>query len=438
MQLAQLATACHVGAATGALLFLAGCAVSQPGEPPAPAAAGQLGSPPVETVSAAQPAATAAPPSATQPSSVAGTDDPRDPGGRVGPCPAVKGNVKAIFARAAAIASGERAMAEAVRLRLDALYQHGCYRALEGAELRAEVMQVLPPPTTGEEQHLYVKAVSGDHVLVGDPEIGTPWVALYSWKSGKIRSQMVVHGTSIGGAGELEAMKTQLLPLDYAVFQPVGAPQPLLALVNTHPWMSSCWRTLRFRVLAPSGDPFRPKALLDHRGSGRWCESPTISSQGDQIHFDYFGWGGPWTMAAVWRSYRLTYQFQQGRLTERFGFAPGGDARQLLTQFVEDWLHQPWSLAEQATLPGMRDQLEAFHTQLSGPLRGHEDPIDGRDASIYSSELFPLSATRRRLVLYCEMESKKRCVQWPQAVDFIVERTGGVGGVWQVGDVKPR
>ncbi len=295
-------------------------------------------------------------------------------------------------------------------------------------------MAVLPPPPAGQEQHLYVEPLAGSHILVGYPELVGSWVGLYGWKRGKSRSLIVVHGRASNSTDQLEVMRAQLLPLDYRAFQPPGASQPLLVVVNTHPWMSSCWRSLRFRVLAPTGDPFHPKALLDHAGSGRWCEPPQLSTAEDLIHFDYLGWGGPWSQDGVWRSYRMTYQVTPPGPTQRFGFVSGDDGRQLFTHFVEDWLLQPWTLAEQATVPGARDQLEPLHAQLSTRLRAHEDgPRVG--LSEYSSELFPVSTTRRRVVFYCTNDGNQPCPQWPKPVDFIVERTEGT---WRVKAVTPR
>jgi len=205
-------------------------------------------------------------------------------------------------------------------------------------------------------------------------------------------------------------------------------------MVNTHPWMSSCWRSLRFRVLEPTGDPFQPKALLDHAGSGRWCEAPQISTEADLIHFDYLGWGGPWSRGGVWRSYRMTYQVQPSGLTRRFGFVRGDDGLQVFTHFVEDWLLQPWALSQQATAPAARDQLEKLHGQLASRLRAHEDgPRAG--LSDYTSQLFPISKTQRRVVLYCANDGGQPCPQWPKPVELIVER---VGDRWQVNEVKSR
>lgn len=227
-------------------------------------------------------------------------------------------------------------------------------------------------------------------------------------------------------------MLNQLLPLDYTVFEPNGASLPLLVVVNTHPWVASCWRSLRVRVLASSGDPFQATSLLDETLSGRWCETPRITQFGNTVHVDYLGWTGPWSQERNgWRPRRKSYEYDGTKLSERFGFAPAedNDGSSMFLNLVEDWLESPWSLAAEATSPTMRDTLAPVHEQLRAQLP-LADKADATDT--YTSELFPLTATARRVVLYCTTSEGNPCSTWPTPVAFRLERTGNV---WLVSGV---
>lgn len=130
----------------------------------------------------------------------------------------------------------------------------------------------------------------------------------------------------------------------------------------------------------------------------------------------------------------MTYQHGPAGLTERFGIVASADPKKLYAYMVEDWLLQPWTRVEQATMPAARDKLQAQHAALAGPLLSHRDR-PAADLSIYTSELFPVSATERRVVLYCTTDASQPCPQWPKAVDFIVERSERT---WRVEAVEPR
>lgn len=313
-------------------------------------------------------------------------------------------------------------MAEAVRIQLDTLYQHGCYRRLDDARLLAEVARIADDPKDFASS-LGVESL-GERGVVATYRTGfRDWIALYRWGDGKVRTLIVV-------TGEAGNEERQLLILGYTVFQPPGETRPLLALANTHPWASSCWRSLRFRVLAPSGDPFRPDALLNWPHGGRWCEGVKVTAEGDTVSFVYDDWGGPWSRALVQRTYTRTYQIHAGALAERFGFPFK------LEHLAEDWLMRSWSLAAEATIEEARDRLKPIHDALRDRLIAQEKARASGPYQEYTSQLFKVSDTERRLVLYCAVaDTGKPCADWPRPVDFLIERRLGI---WRVKEVKPR
>lgn len=416
------------------LAFLtAACASGAPEGPSAPLAASQPAAAdetvPVALVPETSPLRSPAPPTPTaqgdsSPDKTADAPPPSLPG----PCPAPGPDTLRLFARAADLAEKteeiepHRALTEALRMRLDELFQSGCRVALNDQQLVKEVQRVAenltgPPNIFGASLH-------SDTVMLGHQTSYGAGIGMYTWSRGKMR-------TRIDLTGEGMDLEKRLLVLDADLFQPPGAPEPLLVVANTHPWMSSCWRTLRFRVLAASGDPFSPTALLDRPGSGRWCEELTIKGDGAELTFQFDGWRGVLEAQDFIRPHILAYHYENGRLEERFGFAPG------LHLLVEDWLEQPWTLASQATLDGGKSHLEALHDKLSTLAKDAENARSQPDGPALTQELFPDGdPARRRLVVYCALsDSKKPCPDWKKPVDFHLQQKDGR---WYVADVKPR
>jgi hypothetical protein len=353
----------------------------------------------------------------------------RQPGQAKGPCPAPSADAERTFARALAMfdkttdPGPDRAMAEAIRMRLDELYRHGCHRRLDDGALLAEVTRIAADPAALASK-LNLQNVGEMGILASHSTGFESWVASYRWQNGKVRTLMIVTGE----AGDQEK---QLLLLGYRVFQMPGAPGPLLALASTHPWMSSCWRALRFRIFAPSADPLKPAVLLNLPLSGRWCEGVRVEAKGDTVSFTYDGWGGPWSRATVQRSYTLSYRYVSSAFEERFGFPTGFEP------LAEDWLTRRWALSREATVDDARDRLKPIHEMLHQKIIDIEkSPSSAGGSSEFTSELFPVSDAERRLVLYCAVGgTSKPCAKWPKPVDVYLQRSGGL---WRVKDVKPR
>jgi len=347
-----------------------------------------------------------------------------EPGHAQGPCPAPSNEAQRILARAIELEKTtsdpgpHRAIAEAIRLRLDSLFQHGCHRQLDDEHLLAAVAEIAPDPKEFTERlELRNRGELGIVAYYGTYASG--WIGQYRWHEGMIRTSILI-------TGERGGMDKQFLALSFKLATLPGYPDPVLVLANTHPWMSSCWRGMRIRILAPTGDPLKPKALLDKLLDGRWCEGITSEVKGATVTFSYESWGGPWSIAAVQRPYTLTYEFKAGAFVEHFGFAPRFE------DLPEDWLMRDWSLSQEATVEAHRGLLQSIHETLHRTLTDHDRPDD----SEYSKELFAVSNTERRIAMYCaQRETGQRCKEWPKQVDFFIARRDGI---WYVKDVVPR
>jgi hypothetical protein len=371
---------------------------------------------------------TAAVPSSAAPSPAplepGGESEPRAAGAAIAGCPAPgKGTldavevVRALGSRDASTRQCQQSAIETVRLRLRELTAHGCAAKASDADLTATLF---PPsgPTAGLPDVLkgtQVRRPKGlaDWTLAWGSEDRSSWLALY-------RQQPDTLHTVIALIDQGPAMEQQLMLFDAAVFQPPGATEPLLAVANSHPWASSCWRDLSFRVLAVGPSPTEPRALYSKSVGGRVCEDVTVQVAGDVVRFDYLGWTQRF-MGDVWRPAALELRYAGGQFEQRYGFV--GQPKYV----VEDWLTLPWALAAQATLPDAASRLEPVHARLGAGKPPSE--------SSYSAEQFPSAGGGRRVAVYCQRGDKGPCPEWPKTVDFeLVQRDKH----WLVRDAKER
>jgi hypothetical protein len=353
----------------------------------------------------------------------------KEPGRSAGPCPAPRDEPKRILARALEMEKKttdpepHRAIAEAIRMRLDELFQHGCYRRLVDDEHLVEAVAQIAPDPAAFTSLLQLINGGDDGILASYGTYTSAWMGQYRWHEGMVRTSVLV-------TGERGDMDKQLYVLSAKLAKLPSYPEPVVVLANTHPWMSSCWRALRIRILAPSGDPIHPKALLDKPLSGRWCEGFTTEIKGDTVSFTYESWGGPWSMTLVQRPYTLTYEYKAGAIVEHFGFSPQFE------NLPEDWLMQEWTLSQEATVESHRGLLQSLHEMLHRTLIEVQKANPSGSDSEYTQEIFPVSDTQRRIVLYCaHRETGKSCKEWPKPVDFFIEHRDGL---WYVKDVVPR
>jgi len=338
-------------------------------------------------------------------------------------------------------------------MRLDELYQSGCRPGLSDHELEAELERLVDRGPSGSPEDapiLYVKSLNDETLVAGHAIANANALALYQWRKGKVRTRIHV-GTEKSvpawAAGTpFPEMARELLLLDFAVLQPPDAPEPLLVIANTHPWPSSCWRDMRFRILEPTSDWQKPRALLDRSMSGRWCADVKIRTNGSDITVHYVAFSGELRLGGeVGRPYARSFRYGSGTLMEHFGFATvplteGGSGSAYDYAFhhlVEDWLTQPWSLVHEATAESARSRLEALHERIRNAMAKATAFRSAGRGPVFSHELFPEGdANKRRLVVYCALDDgETRCPDWPKPVDFILQKAAGS---WIVADVKPR
>lgn len=353
----------------------------------------------------------------------------KEPGRLGGPCPPPSDVVRRMLANALEMETKttdpepHRAIAEAVRIRLDEVFQHGCFRRLDDDHLLEAVAEMAPNPKDFTERlGLYNRGDLG--ILASYGTYGGGWVGQYRWHQGMIR-------TSILATGEQGDLDKQLMTLSAKLTKLPNYAEPILLLANSHPWMSSCWRQMRIRILAPSGDPIHPKALLDKPLSGRWCEGIKIDTNGNSVTFTYDAWGGPWSMALVQRPYAQTYTYDGTNLVEHFGFPPR------LEDLPEEWLMREWSFSQEATVESARERLQPLHAKMHADLVAYQRKRVSDSNNEFSQELFPVSATERRIAMYCTVRetNNKPCKEWPKPVDVFIELKDGH---WYVKDVVPR
>jgi hypothetical protein len=325
--------------------------------------------------------------------------------------------VRALGTRDVSTRQFQQSAIETVRLRLRELLAKGCAAKGSDADLTATLFPPLGP-TAGLPEVLkgtQVRRPKGlpDLTLAWGSEDRSSWLALYRQEPDTLR-------TAIALIDQGPAMEQQLMLFDAAVFQPTGATEPMLAVANSHPWVSSCWRDLTFRVLAVGSSPTAPRTLFSKVIGGRVCEDVTVQVNGDVVRFDYLGWAQRFT-GDVMRPAALELRYAAGQFEQRYGFV--GQPKYV----VEDWLALPWALAAQATLPEAASRLEPVHKRLSA--------LKAPSESRYSAEQFPSAGGGRRVAVYCDRGEKQPCSEWPKTVDFeLVQRDKH----WLLSEVKER
>lgn len=384
-------------------------------------------------------------------SALAHTPPPSKPG----PCPSPGRDLERLFASAYKTAAERRtreahqAVDEVLRARLDQLYQAGCRPGATDERLRAELERLFDRTAYATEEHLphvFVTSRDDETLVVGHSIAGAGALALCQWRNGKLRTRLHV-GTALTvpawAVGNPMAQETKdLLILDYAIVQPPGAADPMLAVASTFPAGVGCWRRMDFRVLTPTADWRTPQAVIDVEIGGRWCGAAKIKAEGAEVTVHYGDFPGELGAAGMARLQARSFRFEGGSFVEHFGFptetlgdVPGGFSY-AANDLVDDWLHKPWTLAQEATVEAARDRLKPLHEKLSLAMarsKSGKKTVEPR----FTHERFPeKTADKQRLVVYCALgETQTPCPDWPKPVDFILEK-GPV--TWIVSDVSPR
>ncbi len=266
-----------------------------------------------------------------------------------------------------------------------------------------------------------------------------PWVGLYRMeRSGsrpRARLLTLITGSGLPDPGSLGVNALNLVKT--AAFQVPGAKEPLLVVMNTYFWPSSCWHPMRVAVFAPGPAPLSPRELektILHDGYD--CDPPDIDFDGSELTIRYSGAAG-WDESgrartiglipvdSVFRPATLAFAVDSSlHFKRRFGYVAGKDGVPCL---IEDWLQDDWELAAQASSSASLAELERAHRRF-----GSRTP----DAhSHYSMELFSRRGGLRAAV-YCDRGKKtKPCSEWPEPVDFMLKREGQR---WQIAAVKER
>lgn len=125
---------------------------------------------------------------------------------------------------------------------------------------------------------------------------------------------------------------------------------------SINPWCSSSWQGIRYRVYRLGSDPLRPVPFFDENaGIFEWDYELTVEA--DRFRVTFPGSQSLDTGILVRdyvRAYRVT-----GTRTERIGplaKEPQG--------FIDEWIGQPWEVAERWADPSHRSQLRAWHDRL--------------------------------------------------------------------------
>jgi hypothetical protein len=149
---------------------------------------------------------------------------------------------------------------------------------------------------------------------------------------------------------------------DFRVSPPDKKGGFFIVTADINPWCSSSWQGLRYHAYRLGGDPLRPVPFFEETaGIFEWDFELAVEADRFRVIFQ----GSQSLDAGILvrdyvRAFRVT-----GTKAERIGplaKEPRG--------FIDEWISQPWEIAERWAAPSHRSHLKAWHDRLKERLKG--------------------------------------------------------------------
>jgi hypothetical protein len=222
---------------------------------------------------------------------------------------------------------------------------------------------------------------------------------LFEWKDERWRLAFALESNGYdevsGGLGSF----------DFRVSPPDKKGGFFIVAADITPWCSSNWQQLRYRAYRLGGDPLRPVPFFEEtEGIYQW--DLELAVKADQFQVTFRGSQSLDTSILVRdyvRAFRVT-----GTKAERIGplaKEPRG--------FIDEWIYQPWEIAECWADPSQRSQLKAWHDRLKERL----EDLSTEFGSI--QECGPL-----RSQIWLDIDPDPHPNTLPREMYFVVQRRG--------------
>jgi hypothetical protein len=173
---------------------------------------------------------------------------------------------------------------------------------------------------------------------------------LFEWKDERWRLAFALESNGY------DEVSGALGSFDFRISPPDKKGGFFIIAADVNPWCSSNWQRIRYRAYHLGSDPLRPVPFFEET-AGIFERDFELTVKEDQFRVTFQGSqsldAGILTRDYV-RAFRVT-----GTKAERIG--PLADEAR---GFIDEWISQPWEIAERWADPSHRTQLKAWHDRL--------------------------------------------------------------------------
>lgn len=227
--------------------------------------------------------------------------------------------------------------------------------------------------------------------------------ALYLFEQTKERWRLVLALES----NDYKEVSGALGSFDFRISPPDKKGGFFIVAADINPWCSSNWQRLRYRAYRLGGDPLRPVPFFEEtEGIYQW--DLELAVKADQFQVTFQG-SQSLDLGILVRDYVRAFQVT-GTKAERIGplaKEPRG--------FIDEWISQPWEIAERWAAPSMRSQLKAWHDRLKERQEG-----DGPYTEFGSVK----DCGPSRSQIWLDIDPDPRPNTLPRELYFVVRRRG--------------
>lgn len=192
---------------------------------------------------------------------------------------------------------------------------------------------------------------------------------------------------------------------DFRVSPPDKKGGFFIVAADVNPWCSSSWQRLRYRAYRLGSDPLRPIPFFEET-EGIFDWDFELAVKADQLQVTFQG-SQSLDSGILVRDYVRAFRVT-GTKAERIGplaKEPRG--------FIDEWIAQPWEVAERWSAPSQRSQLKAWHERLKGRLK---------DLSTEFGSIQECGSSRSQIWLDIDPDPHPNIL--PREMYFIVQRRG--------------
>jgi hypothetical protein len=222
---------------------------------------------------------------------------------------------------------------------------------------------------------------------------------LFEWRDERWRLAFALE------SNDYKEVSGALGSFDFRVSPPDKKGGFFIVTADINPWCSSSWQSLRYYAYRLGGDPLRPVPFFEETAViFEWDFA--LAVEADRFRLTFQG-SQSLDSGILVRDYVRAFRVT-GTKAERIGplaKEPRG--------FIDEWISQPWEIAERWTDPAHRSQLKAWHERLKERSEGPYTEF---------GSLQPCSRSRSQIWLDIDPDPRPNTL--PRELYFVVQSRG--------------